>query len=398
MLSEHRVQDRPLGLYIHWPFCLAKCPYCDFNSHVSAQVDFARYGDALCQEMTHMASLLSRRTPLASLFFGGGTPSLMPADLVARLIVHAERTFGLTPDVEITAEANPTSVEAAAMLDFRRAGVNRVSMGVQALDDTTLKFLGRMHSVDDALQALDRVRAAFDRVSIDLIYATPDQNAAAWRKTLSRALGLGLSHLSLYQLTIEEGTVFYSRQRRGEVMALDDDRAADLYTVTQDLTTAAGLPAYEISNHAAIGQECRHNLIYWQGSDWIGIGPGAHGRFTRVDPVHGVAVRTATLTRRSPVGWLDAVTQHGHGIERIDDESTDDWATEMVMMGLRLTRGITLGQIEALCGCRKAWLDETGLARAIENGWLVHRPTSGRLYTTATGRLRLNSLLSLILT
>ena len=270
----------PLGLYIHWPFCLAKCPYCDFNSHVSDTVDMAAFGDALCQEMTHMAGLLAAHRPLTSLFFGGGTPSLMAPALVGRVIDHANKLFGLDPAVEITAEANPTSVEAGRMLAFRRTGVNRVSMGVQSLDDKVLAFLGRAHSAAEAQQALDTIRTAFDQISIDLIYATPGQTKARWRQQLEQALAFDLTHLSLYQLTIEPGTVFYSRQRRGEVMTLNDDRAAALFDITQEMTGVAGLPAYEISNHAKPGFECRHNLTYWQGGDWLGIGPGAHGRFT----------------------------------------------------------------------------------------------------------------------
>ena len=224
--------SRPFALYLHWPFCHAKCPYCDFNSHVSNDVDTKIFGDALCTEMTHMASLMPSHPPLSSMFFGGGTPSLMPPVLVEKLIRHAEDLFGFTGDIEITAEANPTSVEAEAMLGFRKAGVDRVSMGVQSLDDAGLKFLGREHSAADALQALDKVSKAFDRVSIDLIYALPDQSPKAWQAMLGQVLSLGLGHLSLYQLTVEAGTVFHTRQRRGEMMVLDDDRADDLFEIT----------------------------------------------------------------------------------------------------------------------------------------------------------------------
>ena len=314
-----------------------------------------------------------------------------------RLISHAEDLFGFTDDIEITAEANPTSVEAEAMLGFQKAGVNRVSMGVQSLDDAGLKFLGREHSAADALQALDKVNKAFDRVSIDLIYALPNQSLKAWQKMLSQALSLGLGHLSLYQLTIEAGTVFHTRQRRGEVMALDDDGAADLYEMTQQMTHAAGLPAYEISNHAAPSQECRHNLTYWQTGDWLGVGPGAHGRFALFDPAENLAARNATVTRRSPAGWLDAVVAKGHGIEEAQIDSPADWASEMVMMGLRLTNGIDLGVIENLCGPCDNWLDGDGVEQAIAAGWLRRMPNQSRLMASDDGRLRLNHILSTIL-
>ena len=389
--------SRPFALYLHWPFCRAKCPYCDFNSHVSNDVDSKIFGDALCTEMTHMASLMPSRPPLSSLFFGGGTPSLMPPILVERLIRHAEDLFGFNGDIEITAEANPTSVEADAMLGFQKAGVNRVSMGVQSLDDASLKFLGREHSAADALYALDKVKKAFDRVSIDLIYALPDQSPKAWQDMLGQALSLGLGHLSLYQLTIEAGTVFHRRQRRGEIMALDDDRAADLYEMTQQITDAAGLPAYEISNHAAPGQECRHNLTYWQAGDWLGIGPGAHGRFALFDTAKDCSIRTATITRRSPTGWLDAVAKKRHGIESLHAETSADWASEMVMMGLRLTSGINLGVIENLCGPCNEWIDADGVTRAIAAGWLCRSSDGSRLIATKDGRLRLNHILSTIL-
>jgi putative oxygen-independent coproporphyrinogen III oxidase len=391
------IGKRPFGLYLHWPFCLAKCPYCDFNSHVSASVDFDQFGDALCQEMQYMASLLPKHKMLSSLFFGGGTPSLMPPELVERLITYAEELFGFDPDIEITAEANPTSVEAAKMLDFQRAGVNRVSMGVQSFDDKILKFLGRKHSSNEALRALDMVRSVFDRVSIDLIYATPGQSTTAWRNMLSKALDLGLSHLSLYQLTIEEGTVFYNRQRRGELKALNDDRAATLYDITQELTNAAGLPAYEISNHAAPGNECQHNMIYWHGGDWIGVGPGAHGRFTHYKKIGNDVIRAATLTRRSPSGWLAAVLDNGHGIDQSYNETATGWATEKLMMGMRLTAGINLAEIETLCGPQADWLNFSGLHYAVENGLLIYDRNSGQLYASASGRLRLNSLLSIII-
>ena len=391
------LSKRSFGLYIHWPFCRAKCPYCDFNSHVKTSVNEKSFGNALLTEMTYMASLLPEHPPLSSLFFGGGTPSLMPPWLIEQLIIHAQNLFGFVANIEITAEANPTSVEAKSMLEFHQAGVNRVSMGVQSLDDANLKFLGREHSVKDALAALDVIRTAFDAVSIDLIYAFPDQSAKAWRTMLGEALSLGLAHMSLYQLTIEAGTIFHTRRLKGEIMSLDDDRAADLFEITQEMTTAAGLPAYEISNHAAIGQECRHNLTYWQAADWIGVGPGAHGRFTVLGPKQKRLSRTETIIRRSPTGWLNAVNTRGHGIEKKEVDTPKDWAHEMIMMGLRLRDGIHLDKIKALCGPVESWLDSNAVDQCLEVGWLHHDYEKSSLVATPDGKLRLNHILSAIL-
>ena len=396
-LSVCLPSNRSFGLYIHWPFCRAKCPYCDFNTHVRASVDEKAFGNALLTEMTYMASLLPEHRSLSSLFFGGGTPSLMPAWLIEQLITHAQHLFGFTTDVEITAEANPTSIEVKSMLEFRQAGINRVSMGVQSLDDANLKFLGREHSVKDALVALDTVRSAFDSVSIDLIYALPGQSTKAWRTMLGKALSLGLGHMSLYQLTIETGTIFHTRQRKGEIMALDDDRAADLYQITQEMTKAAGLPAYEVSNHAAAGQECRHNLTYWQAADWIGVGPGAHGRFAVFEPKRKRLSRMATVTRRGPSGWVNAVNTTGHGIEKRERDTPEEWAHEMVIMGLRLRDGIHLDEIKSLCGPVDNWLDFTAVEECIDFEWLNHDPETSSLSTTPEGRLRLNHILSKIL-
>ena len=391
------LSSRHFGLYIHWPFCHAKCPYCDFNSHVKMNVDEKIFGNALLTEMTYMASLIPHHPPLSSIFFGGGTPSLMPTTLVEQLITQARNLFGFTSDIEITAEANPTSVEARKILEFRQAGVNRVSMGIQSLDDTSLEFLGREHSVVSALDALNTVRSIFESISIDLIYALPNQSAKAWRTMLSEALSLELKHLSLYQLTIEAGTIFHTRQRKGEIMTLNDDHAAELYEITQDMTTAAGLPAYEISNHAAIGQECRHNLTYWQAGDWIGVGPGAHGRFAVVEPERDCVSRTATIIRRSPTGWLNSVSKLGHGIEKKETDKPQEWAHEIVMMGLRLKDGIHLDSIVALCGPVDGWLDFGNVNRFVEAGWLNYDQTESKLVATPDGRLRLNHILSAIL-
>ncbi|MEM1234949.1 MAG: radical SAM family heme chaperone HemW, partial [Pseudomonadota bacterium] len=268
------------GLYIHWPFCAAKCPYCDFNSHVRSAVDTQRWSRALRSEIER----LHRETPdhiLSTIFFGGGTPSLMPTQLVADLISDSRARWRTANDVEITLEANPTSVETQKFLEFRDAGVNRVSMGVQALNDADLRKLGRMHSAADAMRALEKAKVAFDRVSIDLIYARQDQSVDAWRAELSQALSLDLDHLSLYQLTIEPGTIFAKRHRAGRLLGLpQEDISADMWDITQELTQEAGMPAYEVSNHARLGAESQHNILYWSGGDWGGIGPGAHGRLT----------------------------------------------------------------------------------------------------------------------
>lgn len=337
-----------------------------------------------------MASIITQKTPLSSIFFGGGTPSLMPPALVAKIISHAENLFGFCPDIEITAEANPTSVEAAALAGFHDAGINRISMGVQALDGKHLSFLGREHSASDALDALDIARNLFDRISIDLIYGLPDQSLAAWRDTLVQLLGLGLDHLSLYQLTIEPGTVFYTRTRQGEVMTAPDDEAADMFDMTHEIAAAHGLPAYEISNFAHPGQECRHNLIYWRAQDWLGIGPGAHGRITKDNKRIGLA------TRRSPQGWLEAVRQNGHGTEIRNEETPADQIAEILMMGLRLTEGVNLDNTERRFGPREDWLNNNKLVQLIDQKLLALTPSSDgtRLITTSTGRLFLNQVLA----
>ena len=349
-----------------------------------------------------MAALLPDRRALTSLFFGGGTPSLMPPNIVAKIISHAEKTFGFSPAIEITAEANPTSVEAKVMTEFFHAGVNRVSMGVQSFDNEILQFLGRQHDAAEALFALQTVRHNFDNLSIDLIYATAGETIASWRKSLSHALSLALPHLSLYQLTIEPGTAFFTRQRTGEQLHLDDDHAADLFELTQGLTADAGLMAYEISNHARPGAECQHNLNYWNAGDWIGIGPGAHGRFLLGSEDHTRIQRVGTATRRSPTGWLNAVQTNGHGIDTHTTDTVTDYAAEMMMMGLRLADGVKIDRIEALCGPQDDWLDQAALTQAIADGWLDLQKDSQtgsdtQLCLTAAGRLRINHILAMIL-
>ena len=363
-----------LALYIHWPFCVSKCPYCDFNSHVRATVDQAIWRDALLADLAHEAALTPGRT-LSSIFFGGGTPSLMPPATVAALIEAAERLWGFAPDVEITLEANPSSVEAAGFADLARAGVNRVSLGVQALDDAALHFLGRAHDVAEGLAALDTAQAAFDRVSFDLIYARPEQSAAAWEAELGRALGFGTGHLSLYQLTIEPGTRFAALAAKGELRDYDPDRAAALFELTRALTFAAGLPAYEVSNHARPGEESRHNLTYWRYGDYMGVGPGAHGR--RLD--------RASVRRKKPENFLSAVTRNGHGIESEHTLGSQERATEALLMGLRLEEGVPLERVAEA-------LDPRAADRLRNLGLLADDPD--RLRATPAGMLVLNSLLA----
>ena len=391
-----------LALYIHWPFCLQKCPYCDFNSHVSTSHDSTEFGKALCLEMSYMAELLTEHRELTSIFFGGGTPSLMPPAVVGRIIAHAEKTFGFAPTIEITAEANPTSVEAKVMSEFYHAGVNRVSMGVQSLDDDILKFLGREHDVAEALSALDTVRHSFDNLSIDLIYATAGQTIQDWQNVLSQALAFDLPHLSLYQLIIEPGTVFYTRQHNGETLHLDDDHAADLFELTQNVTAAAGLPAYEISNHGKPGTQCQHNINYWKAGDWIGIGPGAHGRLNIASDDYKNLQRLGTANRRSPAGWLQSVQKTGHGIDIQTYDGAGAFAAEMIMMGLRLTTGVSVQRVENMCGPKDGWLDSTSVAQAIEDGWLDGNQCNDsgmvtNLCATDAGRLRLNHIIAMIL-
>ncbi|MGN5376073.1 radical SAM family heme chaperone HemW [Sphingomonas hankookensis] len=327
----------PLALYVHWPFCVSKCPYCDFNSHVREAVDQAAWKDALLADLAHEAAALPGRR-LASIFFGGGTPSLMPPATVAAIIDAACRYWPPTENIEITLEANPSSVEAARFADIAAAGVNRVSLGVQALDDGALAFLERAHGVDEALAALGVAQRHFTRVSFDLIYARPGQSLAGWDAELARALSFGTEHLSLYQLTIEPGTRFATLAARGALTLPDGDLAADLFELTQARTRAAGLPLYEVSNHARPGAESRHNLTYWRYRDYAGVGPGAHGRRDG----------RATVRRRKPENWIAAVDRNGHGVEREDALTPDERVTEALVMGLRMREGVDLARIATL--------------------------------------------------
>ena len=376
----------PLALYIHWPFCVSKCPYCDFNSHVRDQVDTDAWRGALLTDMAHEAAL-TRGRRVTSIFFGGGTPSLMPPALVADLIATADRHWGLSADVEITLEANPNSVEAARFADLGAAGVNRVSLGLQALDDEALHFLGRAHGVDEGLAALATAQRVFDRVSFDLIYARPGQSEADWEAELARALGYGTGHLSLYQLTIEPGTRFATLVAQGKLTPADPDHGATLYELTQAMTGAEGIPAYEISNHARPGQESRHNLTYWRYGDYIGIGPGAHGRRTG----------QATMRHKKPENWMSAVARNGHGAQSEEPLAGEDRAREALLMGLRLGEGVDLDRIAALSGLSAPQLvDERAIAQLIDIG-LLHRQ-GPRLQVAAAGMLLLDAILPEIVT
>jgi oxygen-independent coproporphyrinogen-3 oxidase len=376
----------PLALYIHWPFCLAKCPYCDFNSHVRDAIPQPRFRDALRRELAWEATRLGRRR-LGSIFFGGGTPSLMDPATVAALIEDAGRFFAPEPDIEITLEANPTSVEAARFAAFRAAGVNRVSIGVQSLDPAALATLGRQHSADQAAAALEVGRAVFPRLSFDLIYARPGQDPDAWRAELRRALDLAADHLSLYQLTIEPGTRFEALHRRGEIALPEPDEAASLYEATAEEALRFGLLPYEVSNYARPGGESRHNLAYWRYADYAGIGPGAHGRLT----VDGALL--ATRRHRAPEPWVELVERQGHGTTDETALTPKDRAREMLLMGLRLTEGIDATRFAARTGVPLAdALDADVLQQAIDAEYVTFDAQG--LRATAAGRLRLNALLA----
>lgn len=371
----------PLALYVHWPFCVSKCPYCDFNSHVREGVDQEAWREALLKDMAHEAALTGGRR-LSSIFFGGGTPSLMPPLTVEALLIAAERLWGFADDIEITMEANPSSVESARFADIARAGVNRVSLGLQALDDQDLHFLGRAHDVREGLAALEAAQGLFARVSFDLIYARPRQTEAEWERELTRALSFGTTHLSLYQLTIEPGTRFDTLVRKGELKPADPDYAATLFELTQALTTAAGIPAYEISNHARHGDESRHNLIYWRYQDYVGIGPGAHGRRGGM----------ASQRRKKPENWLAEIGRSGHGIQNLTPLSATDKATEALLMGLRLREGVDLARIAELSSIAQEALVDRRAVEQLQTLGLV-AAEGDRLKVLEPGMLLLDAVL-----
>jgi oxygen-independent coproporphyrinogen-3 oxidase len=373
------VTAEPLALYVHWPFCVSKCPYCDFNSHVRSSIDQDEWRDALLADLAHEARLLSGRT-LTSIFFGGGTPSLMDPATVSALIGAARGHWSAPDDIEITLEANPKSVEADRFADLAGAGVNRLSLGLQSFDDSNLAFLGRAHSADEGQRALDIAQKHFPRVSFDLIYALPGETEAGWSATIDRALGKGTSHLSLYQLTIEPGTRFESMVAKHEFEPLDADEAAGLYELTSERTSASGIPAYEVSNHARAGQESRHNLTYWRYGDYAGVGPGAHGR----------RLGKRTARHRKPENFLSGLRRNGHGIVEEEALSPAEAADEALVMGLRLSEGIDPRALAKRFGRRI--VDEGAVSRLVRSRHL--ELDGSRLRTTPTGRLLLDRVLA----
>lgn len=367
--------DRAFGVYVHWPFCLSKCPYCDFNSHVRhAPPDEERYVRAFAAEISTTAARIGART-VSSIFMGGGTPSLMKPQTVGAILDAIGKHWSVAPDVEVTLEANPTSVEATRFRGYRVAGVNRVSLGVQALDDASLKALGRLHTAQEALDAVAIARQSFDRYSFDLIYARPGQTPEAWSAELKRAISEAAEHLSLYQLTIEPETAFHALHRAGKLVIPNDDAARALYDVTQEICAASGLPAYEISNHARPGAECRHNLVYWRGDEYAGVGPGAHGRLDIGGERH------ATSTDKRPEAWLMRVEENGDGITTDELLSSVERADEYLLMGLRLAEGIDPERYRALVGRS---LDPSRIALLREEG-AIDIGADGRLRVTQAG-------------
>ena len=378
-------QWMPLGVYVHWPFCKSKCPYCDFNSHVRDGIEQARWRRALLTELEHAAREAPDRR-VETMFFGGGTPSLMAPETVGALIDRTRQLWDTASDVEITLEANPTSVEATNFAALAQAGVNRVSLGVQALDPAALKFLGREHSADEAVAAIATARRHFARYSFDLIYARPGQTAESWLAELEEALALAGEHLSLYQLTIERGTRFFAEHQRGAFELPGEEEAARMFELTQTRLEAAGLPAYEISNHARTGAACRHNLIYWRYQDYVGVGPGAHGRFAEGD------TKRATRRTSGPENWLSQVEEQGHGTAETAVVTGQDRVEEALMMGLRLAEGIDRTLFQSVAGADPVEaLGEAKLAPLVAAGFLEIDPA--HLKATAAGRQRLNALL-----
>jgi putative oxygen-independent coproporphyrinogen III oxidase len=370
-----------LAVYIHWPYCLSKCPYCDFNSHARQSIGEEEYLSAAAAELRYYAGQTGGR-PVTSIFFGGGTPSLMATATVEALLGEIASLWPVAPKCEITLEANPSSADAGRFAGYREAGVNRVSLGVQSLHDSALRFLGRAHNAAEARQALGIAARYFERVNFDLIYALPGQTADAWRAELSEALPLARGHLSLYQLTIEPGTPFFHLQRRGRLQVPGGEFSADLYELTQELCEVAGLPAYEVSNHAGPGQESRHNLTYWRYGDYIGVGPGAHGR------IGTGKAKIATAAIRAPAAWAAQVFERGHGAAEVFELGAREQAEEMLLMGLRLGEGLDLEALQRRCG----HLPEAAELTALQEEGLLLKEGS-RVRTTAKGRLVLNAVI-----
>jgi putative oxygen-independent coproporphyrinogen III oxidase len=368
-----------IALYVHWPFCVSKCPYCDFNSHVRSSIDQDEWREALLADLAYEASVVPDRK-LTSIFFGGGTPSLMDPSTASAIIGAAGEHWQAADDIEITLEANPNSVEAARFADLAYAGVNRLSLGLQSFDDASLAFLGRAHSAKEGEQALEIAQKHFPRVSFDLIYALPSETQAGWSATLDKAIAKGTSHLSLYQLTIEPGTRFASMVGKREFEPLDGDEAADLFELTADRTAAAGIPAYEVSNHARPGQESRHNLTYWRYGDYAGVGPGAHGR----------RLGTRTVRHRKPENFLSGLRRNGHGMVEEEKLTQNEAADEALVMALRLSEGINPQAMEQRFG--KAVVDDAAVSRLISSGHLER--DGDRIRTTPAGRLLLDRVLA----
>jgi putative oxygen-independent coproporphyrinogen III oxidase len=373
--------EESLALYVHWPFCISKCPYCDFNSHVRESVDQAQWRDALLADLAYEARQLPGQR-LTSIFFGGGTPSLMPPETVAAILGAAERHWGFADGIEITLEANPSSVEAARFASLAAVGVNRVSLGLQSLDDAALRFLGRAHDVAEGLGALNTAQRHFERVSFDLIYALPDQSGTAWEAELRQALSFGTGHLSLYQLTIEPGTRFAALFAKGELAPKDADEAAAFYEMTGAMTAAAGIPAYEISNHARLGEESRHNLTYWRYGTYAGVGPGAHGRRGGM----------ATQRHKKPENWLKALARNGHGMVEEAALAPADQAMEALLMGLRLREGVDLYRIAGATGKNIAEIVDLDVIERLQRRGLV--TIGNRLALTGAGMLLLDAILA----
>lgn len=380
---------KPLALYIHWPFCVSKCPYCDFNSHVRAHVDQTVWNKALIQELFNTSQKIQKR-PLTSIFFGGGTPSLMPPETVSAIISEAKNLFEFDPAIEITLEANPNSCDVTRFLDFRSAGINRISIGIQSFEPAALKFLGRAHSCEEAYKALESAQKIFNRVSFDLIYALPNQTLKAWEEELRYALRFNPFHLSLYQLTFEEGTVFEKKLKRGEIISLEEDLSSIMYEHTQNIMEEAGLPAYEISNHANEGQESRHNLSYWTYQEYMGIGPGAHGRLIMDGKIH------ATRTTKLPERWLENVNKQGHSLEEILSLDQAIVFEEALMMGLRLKAGILLERLEEIDLERTYSLIQSSSFKILEDeGYIEQTPT--HIKVTRKGLPTLNAVLGYLI-
>ncbi len=377
------------GIYVHWPFCAAKCPYCDFNSHVSETIDHAAWRDAYAREIAFYADLTKGRT-VTSVFFGGGTPSLMAPETARLVVDEIQRHWRISNDCEITLEANPTSVEIGKFRDFKNAGINRVSMGVQSLIEKDLSFLGRKHDAGEARAAIETAAMVFDRYSFDLIYARPGQSVAAWEAELGEALTMAGDHLSMYQLTIEKGTPFYMSHARGDFKIPDEELAGDLYEATQEIMAVAGMPAYEISNHAKPGGESRHNMTYWRYTDYVGIGPGAHGRVTQD------GVKQATRGHRAPDIWMEKVFAHGHGAHDFEMLPAMDRFTECLMMGLRLAEGVPIARLEHEAGAAFADLIDAKKIAALQAEHLIDYD-GAIIRATDAGMQRLNGVLSYLL-